>query len=112
MFIISVYACYYLIEATNLDLSITKNNLKFLISSIGIIGIFYFVGGIFGKLLENSIDKIDELSYINLNNGDKKLLDKCKSKLIWNYIKSIVWFLILTVQAIFSSTIATWILNN
>ena len=111
MFLISAYTCYYLIEVINLDFTVNVNNLKYLVSTIGIIGMFYFSGGILGKFLENSIDRIDELSYIHLNNGDKKILAKAKSKLNWNYAKSIAWFAILTLQAIFASTIATWILS-
>lgn len=110
MFFISVCACYYLIGATKMDFTIDVNILKYLISTLGIVGMFYLIGAVLGKLLENSIDKIDELSYINLNNGDKKILASAKSKLNWNYLRSIGWFVILTLQAIFASTIANWIL--
>lgn len=112
MFLISAYVCYYLVDIINLEYEQNIILLKYLISTIGITGLFFFIGGILGRFLEISIDRIDDISYISLNKGDNKILSEAQKKQNRSYLKAMVWFILLTLQAVFSSTIANWIMSK
>lgn len=95
-------------------MSETADNLlaKFLIASFGFIALSYFLGSWFGRLGEHSIDRIDEISYIEINRGDKKLLKEFKKNNNLSSIKAVVSLILVTGHAIACSYIGTFIFES
>lgn len=112
LFIVSIYSCYSLVGTMGIDFGKPENVVSYIILSIGISGTLYLLGLVFGKILEQSVDKINNISIITINSGDKKLLKNFKSKNFWSYVKSGFLFIFLTLNAIFSSLIASYIFQR
>ena len=82
---------------------------KFLISTFSFITVFYFIGNWFGRMAEYSIDRIEDISYIEINKGDKKLLEEFKKRNNRSIAKTFASFVLITVHAISCSYIGTLI---
>lgn len=80
---------------------------KFLLSSFGFIAISYILGSWLGRVTENTVDRIQELSHIEINRGDKNLLAKFKKKNNKSYWKSGWYLLAITAHGIASSYFAS-----
>jgi hypothetical protein len=92
----------------------TANSLlaKFLIASFGFVATSYFVGTWFGRMAEYSIYRIQEISYIEINKGDKKLLEQFKSSNKSLFIKASVSFSLITIHAVACSYIGTMVFES
>ncbi len=73
---------------------------KFLISTFGFITLSYFLGILLGRMLERSIDRMQEMSYIEINKGDAKLLSAFRKNNRHSIMKASIALTLLTIHAI------------
>lgn len=85
---------------------------KYLISAFGFVIAFFFMGNIFGRLLEYSIDRLEDISYIKINRGDKKLLSEFKQRNSNSAWHALFYLLLITGHAIACSYIGTAIFET
>lgn len=106
LFFFAVYAA--VISANLIDFPATDNSLlaKYLLSSFGYIVGFFFLGAILGGFIEGSIDRLEEVSYINLNKGDQKLLAEFQRRNTRSVWKAVISFVLITGHAVACSYIA------
>lgn len=72
-------------------------------------GAFYFVTSLShsaGKIIEKSIDSIHQLSYLNLNKGDEKLIDNFSDRNKSTFWKFLCGCILTMVLGVFSSVLA------
>jgi hypothetical protein len=103
-----------ILSADTIVASETENSLlaKFLIASFGFVVISYFLGSWFGRMAEYSIDRFQEISYIEINKGDKKLLDDFKRNNRGLFFKALASFFLITIHAIACSYIGTLVFES
>jgi hypothetical protein len=96
---------------------------RFVLSGAGLQSLAQFAAGAFGFLLawhliagwigrfgEESIDSIIDVSYVNFNRGDARLIKEFNRRNVYARAKSIVSIPILGIQALLSERVAGWIL--
>lgn len=82
---------------------------KFLIATFAFVTTSLFAGSWLGRLAEWAIDQIQELSYIELNLGDKRLLGDFRSKNKKYYIGVVISFLLITIHAVSCGVIGAYV---
>jgi len=78
--ILAAYASYTIIPEYFSDSNNNNILAAFLVIAFSFTVVFSEVGFRLGKLIENSIDNISELAFIEINQGDKNLISESKAK--------------------------------
>jgi hypothetical protein len=68
---------------------------------------FFFIDKILGRFAEYSIEKIEEISYIAINKGDKKLFGEFNKKNRLSIIKALISTVFVTVHVVACSYVAS-----
>lgn len=82
---------------------------KFLIGTFAFIAASMYMGTWLGRFTEGAIDRLQELSYIDFNRGDARLLDSYKKRNIISIIGAMVSFALISAQAIACGIVGTYI---
>ncbi|MDO8993298.1 MAG: hypothetical protein U1D41_13230 [Nitrosomonas sp.] len=110
---IGIFSGYLVYKYSSFLVPLESNDLNnlfiALLSSFGFIFISFSISSFFGKMAERNIDSITELSYIQLNRGDEKLIEKFKSTNRWGILKVIIWLVGTFALGVLSSLTATYI---
>jgi len=112
LLMISLIACFSSVNILALPVSNDQILAKFLLASIGLIVSFYFIGKLLGGLAERGIDSVSEISYIKINVGDERAIEKATSNNKKSLAKAIVSLGVLTAHAIGCSYIASIIFES
>jgi len=107
-----ILASYASFQMTEKYLSTDSGDLllaKFLIFSLAFVASASILGNWLGRLLESAIDSIRPLSYIRLNVGDERLITKFTSRNTRSWLLASVTFLLVSLNAIFNSVIASYV---
>lgn len=112
LLMIALVASFFAIDETLIGREENAFLAKFLLSSFGFIAISSIFGSWLGRITENTVDRVQELSHIEINRGDKNLLAKFKKKNSRSYWKSGIYLLIITSHAIASSYFAAILYEN
>lgn len=94
--------------STNYDYSLL---IQYGLLCSGTIFISLRLGEYLGRACENGIDSIAQISYIEINTGDKRSISKFKRNNRLNIVKVILSFMFATLQAMFIEKIATVVIE-
>lgn len=106
LFLVAVYAAVISADLVSFPAADNAFLAKYLLSSFGFIVGFFFLGVILGGFVEGSVDRVEEVSYINLNKGDQKLLAEFQKRNTRSVWKAVISFFFITVHAVACSYIA------
>ncbi|VAW81252.1 hypothetical protein MNBD_GAMMA12-1539 [hydrothermal vent metagenome] len=112
LMMVALVASFFAIDSVLIGREENTTLAKFLLSSFGFIVLSSRVGTWLGRITENTIDRIQELSHIELNRGDKNLLSDFKKKNSRSYLKSGIYILIITAHAVASGYFATFLYES
>jgi hypothetical protein len=105
LFLIAVYVAA--VSTNSISFPAADNGFlaKYLVSAFGFTTGFFFLGVILGGFVEASIDRVEDVSYINLNKGDQKLLTNFKKRNSNSAWKATLSFFLITAHAVACSYI-------
>jgi hypothetical protein len=88
-----------------------ESSIKYCLISIGIIYTALKIGEYLGRYSVSKINSLAEISYININIGDKRSIDTFNKNNILSIIKTCISTIISVIQIIFTELISTNIVN-
>lgn len=81
---------------------------QFLVATAGFSIVSLIIGTWLGRFVENLVDRIQELSFIDLNVGDARIKEKCEKGNGKKYFWMLVTFIYLTAHGLFCSIAGTF----